>query len=171
MEFKFVVSGSRSQMPRGLRSVCDRTLPRISGSNFAGSMDFCLLLVLCVVRVRSLRRAGPSSRGSLPNVCVCHWVWSSTTITLCTYNKQVEVDRLRKKDLFGFMASGYLMKFWTCKKHIKTWARILNFADFPFKQDFRRVKSMYRQCLIWFRDNCELITGLDNYCFLLWIKK
>jgi hypothetical protein len=33
-------------------------------------MDVCLLWVLCVVRQRSLRRAGPSSRGVLPSV-VC----------------------------------------------------------------------------------------------------
>jgi hypothetical protein len=42
----------------------------IVGSNPAGSMDVCLLWVLCVVRQRSLRRAGPSSRGVLPSV-VC----------------------------------------------------------------------------------------------------
>jgi hypothetical protein len=33
-------------------------------------MDVCLLWVLCVVRQRSLRRAGTSSRGVLPSV-VC----------------------------------------------------------------------------------------------------
>jgi hypothetical protein len=34
-------------------------------------MDVCLLWVLCVVKRKSLRRAGPSSRGVLPTV-VCH---------------------------------------------------------------------------------------------------
>jgi len=34
------------------------------------------LWVLCVVKYRSLRRADPSSRGVLPSVCICHWVWS-----------------------------------------------------------------------------------------------
>jgi len=26
----------------------------------------------------------PQSREVLPSVCVCHWVWSVATITLCT---------------------------------------------------------------------------------------
>jgi hypothetical protein len=39
-------------------------------------MDVCLLLVLCAVMERSLRRADPSSRGVLPTM-TCVWVWSS----------------------------------------------------------------------------------------------
>ena len=31
--------------------VCGRSLAGIGGSNLAGSMDFCLLLVLCVCQV------------------------------------------------------------------------------------------------------------------------
>jgi hypothetical protein len=39
-------------------------------------MDVCLLWVLCVVRYRSLRRAGPSSRWALPSVVCLKTVWS-----------------------------------------------------------------------------------------------
>jgi hypothetical protein len=49
--------------------VCGRSLTRIVGSNPTGDMDVCLLWVLCVVRQRSLRRAGPRS-GVLSSV-VC----------------------------------------------------------------------------------------------------
>jgi hypothetical protein len=38
-------------------------------------MDVCLLWMLCVVRLRSLRRADLSSRGVLPTV-VCRCAWS-----------------------------------------------------------------------------------------------
>ena len=38
-------------------------------------MDICLLWVLCVVRLRSLRRADHPSKGILPTV-VLRWVWS-----------------------------------------------------------------------------------------------
>jgi hypothetical protein len=48
--------------------VCGHSLGGIVGSNPAGDMDVCLLWVLCVVRSRSLRRAGHSSRGVLPSV-------------------------------------------------------------------------------------------------------
>jgi hypothetical protein len=60
-------------IPVAVRSkawVCGRSLTRIMGSNPTGGMDVCLLWVLCVVRYRSLRRAGPSSRGVLLSV-VC----------------------------------------------------------------------------------------------------
>ena len=40
----------------------------IAGSNSAGSMEDCLLRVLCVVRERSLRLADHSSRRVLPYV-------------------------------------------------------------------------------------------------------
>ena len=50
--------------------VCGSSLAGIAGSNPAGSMDVCILGVLCVVRYRPLRRADHSSRGVLPNV-VC----------------------------------------------------------------------------------------------------
>jgi hypothetical protein len=43
-------------------------------------MDVCLLWVLCDVRLRSLRRAGPSSRGVLPTV-VCLSVCDHETST------------------------------------------------------------------------------------------
>jgi hypothetical protein len=57
--------------------VCSRSLTRIVGSNPAGGLDVCLLRVLCVVRLRSLRRVGPSSWGVLPNVlCLKVWSWS-----------------------------------------------------------------------------------------------
>jgi hypothetical protein len=54
----------RSQWLRGVR--CRST--EIVGSNPVGGMDVFLLLVMCVVRKRSLRRAGQSPRGVLPNV-------------------------------------------------------------------------------------------------------
>ena len=50
--------------------VCGRSLAGIVGSNPAGRLDVCLLLVLCVVRERSLRLAYHLSRGVLPSV-VC----------------------------------------------------------------------------------------------------
>ena len=51
--------------------VCGRSLAGIVGSNAAGGMDVCLLLVLSVVRYRSLRRADHSSRKVLPSsVCL-----------------------------------------------------------------------------------------------------
>jgi len=41
----------KSQWPRGLRrGVCGRSLAGTAVSNPAGSMDVCLLWVLCVVR-------------------------------------------------------------------------------------------------------------------------
>jgi hypothetical protein len=48
--------------------VCNCSLTGIVVSNPAGGMDVCLLWVLCVVSWKSLRRAGPSSRGVLPRV-------------------------------------------------------------------------------------------------------
>ena len=47
-----------------------RSLAGTVGSNPAGSMDVCLLGVMCVVRLRSLRRADHLSRGVLSTV-VC----------------------------------------------------------------------------------------------------
>jgi len=48
--------------------VYGRSLVKNEDSNPAGSMDVCLLSVLCVVRQRSLRRADHSSSGALPTV-------------------------------------------------------------------------------------------------------
>jgi hypothetical protein len=45
-----------------------RLLPRIAGPNPAVGMVICLLLVLCVVRYRSVRRAMHLPRGFLPSV-------------------------------------------------------------------------------------------------------
>jgi len=50
--------------------VCGRSLAGIAGSNAAGGLDVCLLWVLRVVRLKSLRRPDHSSRGVLPSV-VC----------------------------------------------------------------------------------------------------
>jgi len=47
-----------------------RSLVALEGLNPAGDIDVCLLWVLCVVRQRSLLRAGHSSIGVLPSV-VC----------------------------------------------------------------------------------------------------
>ena len=70
----------RSQWPRGLRRGtvaarskawnCGRSLAGITDSNPAGGIDVCLLWVLCIVRLRSLRRADHASRDVLPSVCV-----------------------------------------------------------------------------------------------------
>jgi len=38
----------------------------------------------CVLS-ESLRRADPLSRGFVPNVCICHWVWPNATFSLYTY--------------------------------------------------------------------------------------
>jgi hypothetical protein len=55
--------------------VCGRSLAGIVWSNPAGGIIVCLLLVLFVVKQRSLRRADHSSWGVLPRV-VCVSVWS-----------------------------------------------------------------------------------------------
>ena len=55
--------------------VWGRSTAEIVGSNPTGGMNVCLLLMLCVVRYRSQRRANPSSRGVIPSV-VCRCVWS-----------------------------------------------------------------------------------------------
>ena len=47
---------------------CGRSLAGIAGSNPAGGIDVRLLLMSCVVRLRSLRPADHSSRGVLPSV-------------------------------------------------------------------------------------------------------
>jgi hypothetical protein len=60
-------------IPVAVRSkawVCGRYLARIAGSNPIGDMNLCVLLMLCVVRWRSLRRAGHVSIGVIPSV-VC----------------------------------------------------------------------------------------------------
>jgi hypothetical protein len=51
------------------------TAAEIVGSNPIGGMGICLLWALCVVRLRSLRRADHSSRGVLPTV-MRFYVWS-----------------------------------------------------------------------------------------------
>ena len=57
---------------RSKASVCRLSLAGIVGLNPTEGMAVCLLLVLCVVRERSVRRAGHSSRGVLPSVvCEC----------------------------------------------------------------------------------------------------
>jgi len=50
--------------------VCGRSLAGIAGSNATGGLDVCLLWVLCVVRLKSLRWPDHLSRGVLPSV-VC----------------------------------------------------------------------------------------------------
>jgi hypothetical protein len=59
--------------PLSKASVCGHSLAGIAGLNPSGSIDVCLSVccVLCVGRLRSLRRADYSSRGVLPCVCVC----------------------------------------------------------------------------------------------------
>jgi hypothetical protein len=50
---------------------CGRSLAGIADSNAAEGMDVCLLLVLCVVRQRSLCRVDHSPRGVLTSaVCL-----------------------------------------------------------------------------------------------------
>jgi len=64
---------------RSMASVCDRSLVGIVSSNPTGYMGVGPIRMLRVVR--SQRQADPSSRGVLPNVCVCvcgHWAWSGT---------------------------------------------------------------------------------------------
>jgi hypothetical protein len=50
---------------RSKARVCGHSLSGIAGSNLASGMDVRLLLMLCVVRCRSLRQADRSSRGVL----------------------------------------------------------------------------------------------------------
>jgi hypothetical protein len=49
--------------------VLGRSVAGIAGSNPTAGMQFCLLRVLCVIRLRSLRQADHSSRGDPPCVC------------------------------------------------------------------------------------------------------
>jgi hypothetical protein len=49
---------------------CDRSFVGKAGSNPAGGIHVCLLIVFCVVKYRSLRIVDHSSRGVLPSV-VC----------------------------------------------------------------------------------------------------
>ena len=58
---------SRTKRPHGLKSFYGRSPAETAGSNPAGGMRAFQLWVLCVVRVRLLRRADHSSRGVLPN--------------------------------------------------------------------------------------------------------
>jgi hypothetical protein len=52
--------------------VCGSSLAGIAGSNPVGSMDVCLLCLLCVVSQTQLRRADHASREALKNVgCFC----------------------------------------------------------------------------------------------------
>jgi hypothetical protein len=60
-------------------------------------MDVCLLWVLCVVRQRSLRRAGPSSRGVLPSVVCIKSVWSWSLEKWGGLGPQEAVELLEKK--------------------------------------------------------------------------
>ena len=61
----------RKLVPVAARSkalVYGRSPAEIVGSNPIRQMDVCLMRVLCVVRLRSLRRADHYSRGVLPTV-------------------------------------------------------------------------------------------------------
>jgi len=61
--------------------VCGLSLAVNVDSNPAEGMDICLLLVLCFVRYRSLRRADHSSRGVLPSmVCLTGCDRESSTV-------------------------------------------------------------------------------------------
>jgi hypothetical protein len=53
---------------------CGISLAGIAGSNPAGVIDVCILLVLCAVRQRSLRRANHSSRRVL-QTAVCMYLY------------------------------------------------------------------------------------------------
>jgi hypothetical protein len=65
---------------------CGHSIAGIAGSSSAGGMDVCLLWVLRVFGSRSLQRADPSSRGVLPNMCLCVCVsairWNSNPLHL-----------------------------------------------------------------------------------------
>jgi hypothetical protein len=72
-------------------------------------MDICLLWVLCVVRWRSLRRAGPSSRGVLPSV-VCLksvWLWSLEKWGGLRPQGAVEPLKEKAKDTEGNLLSSH----------------------------------------------------------------
>ena len=61
-----LISRSIAGPARSKAWVCGRWLPGIVGLNPAEGMQVCLLCV-----VKSLSQADHSSRGVLPNVCVC----------------------------------------------------------------------------------------------------
>jgi len=71
---------------RSKARVCGPSLAGFAGSNSARSTYVCLLLVLCVVSYRSLRRADHSTRGFLPIVV---WVWSRSL------DREVDLGPLR----------------------------------------------------------------------------
>jgi len=72
-QFKYCI-GLNIAGPSG-RAVYGRSPSEIVDSNPTGDIDVCLLWVLCVVRLKSLRRTDHSSRGVLPTV-VRRYVWS-----------------------------------------------------------------------------------------------
>jgi hypothetical protein len=79
----------RSQWPRGLR--CVPTAARFLGLWFrilpaAWWPETVVSVLCCQVEVSATVRAW----GNLPSVSVCHWVLSGSTVTLYTYNGEVE---------------------------------------------------------------------------------
>ena len=75
--------------------VCGLSFAGIAGSNPAGGMDVCLLWVLCVVRLRSLRGAGHSSRGDLPSVVCLSMLDNEETLThwgCCAMGKKTHLQ-------------------------------------------------------------------------------
>ena len=81
------------QIPVAVRSkswLCGRSLAGIAGSHPAGGMDMCNLLLLCVVRQKSLRLAAPSFRGILPNDACLDCDLDTSTMRRPTPTKTVE---------------------------------------------------------------------------------
>jgi len=88
--------------------ICRCSLAGIAGSNPAGGMDVCLLWIECCnVEVSAKGRSfvqesyrdrdRDRQRGERESMCV----WSDATITIYTYNEQVE-PRLRKTNNFAW---------------------------------------------------------------------
>jgi hypothetical protein len=82
--------------------VCGCSLVGISGSNPAAGMDDCLLWVLYVVRLRSLRRADHSTREFLPSV-VCLSVIRRGIIPLGRYSHEEKNTRTFFRNISFFL--------------------------------------------------------------------
>jgi hypothetical protein len=77
--------------------VCNSTLFGSAGSNPAGSMDVCLLWVLCVVSKWSLRRADPLSREYYRQRERGRVSWSGARVALLPFNESVEEFKFKRK--------------------------------------------------------------------------
>ena len=133
--------------------VCGRSLAGIAGSNAAGGLDVCLLWVLCVVRLKSLRRPDHSSRGVFPSVEVLRRGLHEATLHATRQRVQspasgqvaskVAMPSTRKNEKAGQSARSALIHHSTyqrddlknCSVFYKVLAGRINYTDWVCKRD------------------------------------